>query len=79
MPLCLIVPDPKSKIKYKKIRLIFLILSYQVFGTPIDQSCSFSKETIDLTVTRGKNHNQIRSKVPILLNFVGPKRPSGNC
>ena len=24
-------------------------------------------------------HKQIRSKVPILLYFVGPKRPSGNC
>ena len=25
------------------------------------------------------NHKQIRSKVPILLYFVRPKRPSGNC
>ena len=24
-------------------------------------------------------HKQIHSKVPTLLNFVGPKRPSGNC
>ena len=24
-------------------------------------------------------HKQIRSKVPILLYFVGPKHPSGNC
>ena len=24
-------------------------------------------------------HKQIHSKVPILLNFVDPKRPSGNC
>ena len=24
-------------------------------------------------------HKQIRLKVPILLYFVGPKRPSGNC
>ena len=25
------------------------------------------------------NHKQIHSKVPMLLYFVGPKRPSGNC
>ena len=41
------------------------------------QSCSVSKETIDLT--EGCFGLTICSKVPILLNFVRPKYPSGNC
>ena len=40
------------------------------------QSCSVSKETIDLTVTRRMLGPTICSKMPILLNFVRPKRPS---
>ena len=42
-------------------------------------SSSVSKLTIDLTVTRGTHGPIICSKVPILLYFVGPKGPPGNC
>ena len=50
----------------------------------MNQSCSVSKDTIDLTVTRWMPlhpwfYKQIHSKVPILLYFVGAKHPSGNC
>ena len=46
------------------------------------QSCSIHVETIVLTVIRGmlwSNKGLICSLVPILLYFVGPKHPSGNC
>ena len=42
-----------------------------------DQSCSVSKKTFDLTATRIPD-GSFGSKVPILLYFVEPKRPSGN-
>ena len=61
-------------LKVSYLQNVFLVsskqfhLAYHIVELPLNysQSCSVSKETIDLMV-------------PILLYFFRPKRPSGNC
>ena len=79
------------KCQKRKLDLKVRIQTYQIL-TNDDEVCIPSLSSILLAVPKPKgdspnSHNsyffhifkQICSKKPLLLSFVGPKRPSGNC